>query len=61
MSVTLSFGGGSSTNGAWDDRELVKSYDAAMEEFHVSEPVAVSYQRLMYSFIILVLDPGSTR
>jgi len=44
MSVMLSFGGSSSTNGAWDDRELVKSYDAAMEEFHVSNPFAVFYK-----------------
>jgi len=35
MSIMLSFGG-SSANGAWDDRELVSAYDTAMEEFHVS-------------------------
>jgi hypothetical protein len=58
-SVMLSFGG-TSANGAWDDRELVKSYDAAMEEFHVSTPYLVSHT-LTYSFIIQVLDPGWTK
>jgi hypothetical protein len=55
-SVMLSFGG-TSANGAWDDRELVKSYDAAMEEFHVSTPCPFCHT-LTYSFIIQVLDPG---
>ncbi len=31
--IHLSFG--SSKDGAWDDRELINAYDAAMEEFHV--------------------------
>jgi hypothetical protein len=39
MSIMLSFGG-SSANGAWDDRELVSAYDTAMEEFHVSSPLS---------------------
>ena len=32
--IQLSFD--NSRGGAWDDRELVNAYDAAMEEFHVS-------------------------
>lgn len=32
--ITLSFD--NSSGGAWDDRELVNAYDAAMDEFHVS-------------------------
>ena len=32
-SVSLNFGGGGK---AWDDRELIRAYDAAMEDFHVS-------------------------
>ena len=32
--IELSFGSGN--GGAWDDRELIHAYDAAMEEFHVS-------------------------
>jgi hypothetical protein len=36
QSVSLSFGGGGAKN-AWDDRELVNAYDAAMDEFHVSQ------------------------
>ena len=35
--ITLSFD--SSNGGAWDDRELINAYDAAMDEFHVSCPV----------------------
>jgi hypothetical protein len=31
--VTLDFG---NRSGAWDDRELVNAYDAALLEFHVS-------------------------
>jgi hypothetical protein len=41
MSIMLSFGG-SSANGAWDDRELVSAYDTAMEEFHVSQSPQVT-------------------
>lgn len=33
-SIDISFGGPSSA--LWDDGELVRSYDAAMSEFHVS-------------------------
>lgn len=32
--VELSFGGGK--HGAWDDRALIKAYDAALSEFNVS-------------------------
>lgn len=32
-SISLDFG---KTNKAWDDRELVNAYDAALLEFHVS-------------------------
>ena len=31
--IMLSFSNGA--GGAWDDRELVNAYDAAMDEFHV--------------------------
>ena len=31
--VMLSFS--NAAGGAWDDRELVNAYDAAMDEFHV--------------------------
>lgn len=32
--IMLSFN--NTAGGAWDDRELVNAYDAAMDEFHVS-------------------------
>ena len=32
--VMLSFD--NSVGGAWDDRELIQAYDAALDEFHVS-------------------------
>ena len=31
--IELSFG--NSKGGAWDDRELIKAYDTALDEFHV--------------------------
>jgi hypothetical protein len=37
QSVALTFGGGGSKS-AWDDRELINAYDAAMDEFHASHP-----------------------
>ena len=38
--IQLSFD--NSRGGAWDDRELVNAYDAAMEEFHVCEISQIS-------------------
>ena len=34
INVSISFNNGK--GGAWDDRELINAYDAAMDEFHVS-------------------------
>ena len=33
ISIQLSFSTGA--GGAWDDRDLIKMYDAALDEFHV--------------------------
>lgn len=42
--IELSFD--NSAGGAWDDRELINSYDAAMDEFHVSYRLFEWYRKL---------------
>jgi hypothetical protein len=55
------------TGGNWDDRELIKVYDAAMSEFHVSAARRVIVRILIvladwvFRLIILDQDPGWTR
>lgn len=55
-SIELSFG--SSNGGAWDDRELVKAYDAAVDEFHVRLASALPTLTDIPRPITLVQDLG---